>query len=53
MKDEKTIDPNKLKGRDPFILDLIAGANKSAVYPDQKKDQNKKLCRKKIDNHED
>lgn len=47
-KDGK-INPNDLKTRDYLILEIIKGATKSGVQPDQKKEENRKRSRKRLD----
>lgn len=42
------IDPNKMKFRDELLKQLILGATKSGVQPDQKKEKDRKICRKKV-----
>lgn len=44
-----TIDPNKIKTRDPAQLHIIKGFTKAGIHIDRKKEVNKRACRKKPD----
>lgn len=47
-KPPKTINPNKVKTRDPLILAIIGGATKSGVHTDKKKEENRTRSRKRV-----
>lgn len=42
----KTINPNKIKVRDPLMVAIIKGATKSGKHIDRKRQANKHACRK-------
>lgn len=42
------IDPNEIKVRDYLLMNLILGVTKSGIQKDQRKENNKRNCRKKI-----
>jgi hypothetical protein len=42
------IDPNQIKTRDYLMLQLIQGVTKSGIAPDRKKEQNRKECRRPV-----
>lgn len=46
MKTPTTIDPNRLKVRDPLMVRIINGITKAGVQVDRKKEQNRRACRK-------
>lgn len=47
------INPNKIKVRDELLKQLILGVTKSGVQPDQKKEQSRAACRKKVSKHDE
>jgi hypothetical protein len=49
---KKKIDPNKLKTRDHLMVLVINGATKGGAHKDQKKEQDRKACRKKVRHEE-
>ena len=50
IKDSKdTINPNEIKVPDQYQLMIISGVTKANIKPDQKKEKNKKKCRKPVD----
>jgi hypothetical protein len=42
------LDPNKLKTRNQLMVALINGVTKSGVQKDQRKEADKKACRRKV-----
>jgi hypothetical protein len=48
-----TIDPNQMKVRDELLKQLILGATKSGVQPDQKKERDRNECRRRVRRGED
>lgn len=42
------IDPNQMRVRDELLKQLILGMTKSGVQPDQKKEKDRKNCRRKV-----
>lgn len=48
MKKPKTINPNRLKVRDPLMVKLINGHTKAGVQKDRRKEENKTTCREKV-----
>lgn len=47
------INPNLLKTRDPFMLAIILGATKAGVAKDQKKEKERKRCRRRVKKEEE
>jgi hypothetical protein len=42
------IDPNQLKTRDHLLVLLITGTTKAGPHRDERKEANRKACRKKV-----
>jgi hypothetical protein len=48
MKTPAAIDPNRIKVRDALMVALINGVTKSGVQKDQKKERNRRECRRRV-----
>lgn len=46
------IDPNTIKSRDPLVVQLINGVTKGGVHKDQRREQNRTACRKRVADEE-